>query len=811
MTMDRNKICSRLLEGVKVWTKFGLLWLLLTFILRLAFFFMLKIAGSVDASAFWTILSGVYFDLAVVFFVGVITLVPTLIINWFLPKTTRVLAMVFITLYVVVYCCLMGYFMNVTQPLDRVFFVFTPDELYNIVVSSVRFSFWPLAGVLIAVFLYSLLIRFWNRKVYVCKWLAFSYLGISILFIIIFNYNSLITDETPYQSHQDYCLAVNQVAFTVHDFNEYHNQNKEGDFSEYDDNVLRDAVAYQSRFPNFQYTDIHYPFLRLNNDPDILGDLLNKTSDGKAPNFVFIIVEGLGQRLSSYTPKMSFTPFLDSLKKESLYWPNALSLAERTFGVVPNVFSSAPYDKLGFARVWWPIPDHNSILKDMSKNGYSLSFYYGGNASFDGQNQYMTANGVGYIMDPKEADFDQEQKEALVNDHSWGMYDRDMFNAAIKHRDTVARNRPNTDIYITLSTHEPFYFKGQEPYIEKVHKMLSETPAFGPKEKENVTKNDYMYATYLYTDECLKGLFDYYKTQPEYENTVFIIMGDHRTGCVWTSRDHMLVYNVPLIIYSPLLKAPKTFRGVVTHHDIAPTITAYLRDNYDYKVDDECHWLGTSLDTSAVFRCNQSVAFMLNNRDVVEYLHNGYFLDRERIYEVNDTMIYKEIDNDSIKNQLKEYLRQYRNIDKYVTRNDYLVKKPYNLAELMNSVEMEPVDYHIDRDRRQEICDPVMLKKNYERVYVDVKFGFEIKNNANPQEIYIEFYIKDDKSSALFYYGYRFSDMCVKTGDSNLFRVKTAFFLADKNIKNHPMKISLMTKQDLDIELHDVRVKVEGL
>lgn len=799
--MERRNLLDKLLDGVTTWTKYGLLWLLLALILRLAFFFMLKSSATVGWSAFQTILSGVYFDLAVVFFVGIITLVPFLIINRFLPKAAHVLSLVFITLYVVVYCCLMGYFANVTKPLDRVFFIYTPDELYDIVVSSVKFSFWMLLLVLVAISLYGLLLRFWNRKVKI-KWrLAVSYLVVALLFVIGFNYKQLITNERPYKSHLDYCMAVNQVAYTVHDFSEYREQNKSEDFSAYDENVMRDAVAYQSRFPDFKYVDIHYPFLRLNNDPDVLGCLIYKTTDGKAPDFVFIIVESLGQRLSSSDPQMSFTPFLDSLKKESLYWPNALALAERTFGVLPNVFSSAPYDKLGFARVWWHIPDHNSILKDMSENGYSLSFYYGGNAAFDGQNTYMAGNGVGYIMDPTEAEFDQEQKDDLLNNHSWGMYDKDMFEAAIRHRDTVARNRPNTDVYITLSTHEPFYFKGQEPYIEKVHQMLAETTEFGPKEKENVTINDYMYATYLYADECLKELFDYYKTQPEYENTVFVITGDHRTGCVLVDQNPMLVYNVPLIIYSPLLKSPKTFKGVVTHHDLAPTITAYLSKNYDYQVDNECHWLGTSLDTSAVYHCNQSVAFMLNNRDVVEYLHHDVFLCRDRIYKVGDGIVLEEIEDDLIKGQLKEYLRQYTNIDRYVTQNDLLLQRPYNMKELLNSVDMSVVGYHIGKDSRQAICKPIRFDGKYQRVYVDIKFNYRINNNADPKKIYLELF---DKS-------YRFSELSEKSDFGHTMRVKTSFLLTDEEAFDRPMDIFICAKQDLDIDLYDVRVKVEGL
>lgn len=798
-------------DGLKAWTKYGLLWLALTFVLRVAFFFMLKIAGNVEWSAFLTVLSGVYFDLTVVFFVSAVLLIPSLVINRFLPKTFSVLSIVFITLYVVGYCGLMGYYSNVMQPLDRVFFVYSLSEQYDIVISSVRFSLLPIIGVLAAVFLYALLLRFWNHKVSVKPWLAISYTAVTILYVIVFNYNSLITNDKNYKSHRDYTMAVNQMAYTIDDFYEYYKQNREYDFSMYDGTVLKDALAYQRRFPDFNYVDIHYPFLRENNDPDVLGCFLDKTSDGKAPDFVFLIVEGLGQRLSSFEPKMSFTPFLDSLKKESLYWPNCMALAERTFGVVPNVFSSAPYDKSGFAREWWPIPDHNSILKDMSKNGYSISFYFGGNAAFDGQDTYMAANGVGYMMNPNEADFDQENKEKLQEGHSWGMSDRDMFNAAIKHRDTVDRNRPNTDIYITLSTHEPFYFKGQEPYVKKVRKMLAETTSFGPKEKENVTNNADMYAAYLYSDECLKELLEYYKTKPEYENTVFVIFGDHRTACVWVGTDHMLAYNVPLIIYSPLLKAPKTFKGVVTHHDLAPTINAYLHKNYDYNVDDECHWLGTSLDTSSVFRCNQSVAFMLNNRDVVEYLHNNHFLYRDRLYELNDSMTYKKVENDSIKNQLKEYLRQYKNIDRYVTRNDFLLKKPGNLTELLNFERVDEEVCHIDNNTRQKICDPIEFDGKYERIYIDAKISYKIKNGVNPQDVFIEFYTNDKDKGAVFYKAYRFSELSEKADNGNILRVKTTFFIINEEITNNPMFISIFTRQDLDIDIRDVNVKVEGL
>ena len=128
-------------DGLKQWTKLGLLWLLLTFILRLGFFFVMLFTGKVELSSFLTVLSGVYFDITVVFFTAVTLLIPFLLINHFLPRLNNVLSLIFITLYVIVYGMLIAYFSNVGQPLDRVFFVYDIKEQINIIASSVKFLF----------------------------------------------------------------------------------------------------------------------------------------------------------------------------------------------------------------------------------------------------------------------------------------------------------------------------------------------------------------------------------------------------------------------------------------------------------------------------------------------------------------------------------------------------------------------------------------------------------------------------------------------------------------------------------------------
>lgn len=802
---------NKLWDGLGVWVKYALLWLALTFVLRIGFFIVMFASGLVQGSTFLTILSGVYFDIAVVLEVSAIMLLPLLIINYLLPKTAKVLSIVFITLYVVAYGGLIGYYSNVNLPLDRVFFVYGIGEMYNIIVSSVKFSLLPLLGVAVLVVLYWLLLRFWNRKIKISNELSFCFLLVTFVFVIFFDFKALITNDKHYKSYQNYCLAANQMAYTLNDFNEYRKDlARAEDFTSYDEQVLEDAKEMQRLFNDFKYLDVHYPFMRESDDPDVLGNLMNQTTDGKAPDFVFIIVESLGQRLSSNSPKLSFTPFLDSLKKESLYWPNCLALSERTFGALPNIFSSAPYGTKGFARTWEPIPSHNSLLKEMSLNNYSISFYYGGNASFDGQDEYMKANGVGYIMKPEEADFDQEQKELMKKENSWGMYDKDMFNAAIIHRDTTARNRPNTDIYITLSTHEPWCFKGNELYAKKVENMVANAKNFGPDEKNTVLSNKKTFASFLYMDDCVRMLFDYYKSLPEFENTIFVIVGDHRMGRVYVNASPLLKYNVPLIVYSPLIKTPKTFKAVVTHHDIAPTVTAYLSNNYDYVSADECHWLGTSLDTTADFRSRQSVAFMRNSREEIEYLHDNYLLDRNRVFKISDSLNIEEIYDNAIRDSLTEYLRRYKNVDWFVTQNDYLCKKSPDVVELYSENNDGPIIKKFAENDYLDIMIPYCFKQDFENIYIEVDFDYQNGNNADLDKVFTEFRIKSQTVD--FFRSYKFVNLSTVNDDGSMhYKVKTTFFLAGNDVRNADFKIDVFSKIGFDFEYKNLKIKVEGL
>lgn len=854
--MKNRNVLMSLLDGLRQWVKINFLLFTMTFILRLLFFFVLLISNNIEWSSFPIVLSGVYFDLFLVMRVTALLVLPFLLLHLLLPKTAYIIGVAFITVYCILYGGLIGYYNNVMLPLDEVFFVFKAGEMIDIIVSSVKFSILPLLGVLVMIALYVLLLVFWKRKVFIGNKTAIPYMIVSIVFSVAFNYKSLTNNDTPYKSYSDFCLASNQMVYTLNAFDNYFKNNESNAFDKYfkgkksvgkndlqqydfyDKEILKTAKDYHLLFPEFTYVDSLYPFMRVFDDKDVLGSFFNKTSDGLPPNFVFVIVEGMGQNLTDFNPKMSYTPFIDSLSSCGLYWHNCLALAERTFGALPNIFSSTPYDKTGFARPWFPIPDHNSLLKDMSKNGYSISYYYGGNAAFDGQDEYLLNNGVSYIMRPLDDELDYENKETMQKNNAWGLYDGDMFKLAVNHKDSVGTTRPYTDIYLTLTTHEPFDFKGIEEYEKRVLQMLDSNTEVPDKERKRIIDNKNVYACFLYLDDCVRMLFDYYKRLPDFENTVFVILGDHRMGRLYVNASELLKYNVPLIIYSPLLKSPKTFGGVVTHHDITPSINSYLKNNYDYRIDSLCHWLGTSFDTSAVFSSKVKVPFMRNNREVIEYMYNDLFVVRNRLFRVGPDMYPTEISDSTLLNKMLKYLSDYKKIDHYVTQNDYLVPKPFDemdnvvsynfemnkptptednqlLYGLRLNTEDNTLEVELHDNEYLHVFSPIIFDKDYQKIYIDMVCEYKMMDKSKVDDFIIIFKMNKG-NDLLMYKGYNVNELTSdiiddKDGFKRL-RVKTTCFFPKPVTKDAVMKMYLLLKEkDATMKIKYLDINIDAL
>ena len=627
--METKELALKIKESICQWARLNILLLACMILIRIAFLAATYFRIDIETSKCAIILSGCIFDLITISHIIAYGLVPFIILHHFLPKTSRVICMILISIYCIFSLLLTEYFCNTTMPLDHVVFAYSPEEIQGIIKTSVSIGVPTIACFVIPAIAITILMFVW-KKVKFNIIISGAIIIASVATAIAINYTKTIEYEKLYSNHKDFCLATNQPSYSIIKIATHIN-----DFqSESSLETIKTASAeYQNLFPDKEFVNDGYPLYHKNKYNDVLGNFISKTSDGNPPNFVFIIVESLGQRLTGVqNESISFTPFIDSLKHEGLYWNNCLAASERTFGVLPAIFASAPYGQYGFVQIWDPMPNHNSLLKDMTANGYQSSYFYGGVHEFDRYDIFLKTNNVEYIYVPKIDDIDSSIYKTLNDYHRWGIDDKNLVENAIKYKKNNPSTQPYIDIYMTLSTHEPFIFDDIETYKAKVKEMVGKQNISNKEEKNNILNNLDIFACFAYTDDCIKELMDYYKTLPEYENTIFVITGDHRMGMLTLPLGVTLsACNVPLIIYSPLIKTPREMKAVVAHEDITPSLNAYLSHNYEYTTSDYCHWIGNELDTAKEYRCNKKIAFMKNNRDVVDYLNGDYYISRGNI------------------------------------------------------------------------------------------------------------------------------------------------------------------------------------
>jgi hypothetical protein len=382
--------------------------------------------------------------------------------------------------------------------------------------------------------------------------------------------------------------------------------------------------------------DPRYPFLHLERTPDTLGPLFAAGS-ATPPNLVFIIVQGLGRNFSGPGARLgSFTPFLDELAGRSLYFENFLAGQGRTFGVLATVFGSLPFGDHGLAALGDKMPRHASLLSVLKQQGYRLKFYSGSNPESDHEGEFLRQEGVDKVV--SERDYGPPARRS--NDR--GYADGDLVEMALRlesrdSRNSERRRTPSLAIVRTASMRAPFSFPDRPRYLEKVGQRLARL-GIGAGAQAGYAAQREIFASILYTDDALRRYFDGASRLPGYENTIFIITGDHRLPEL-PIEARIERYHVPLIVYSPLLKNPRTIKAVSSQFDIAPSLLAYLGNNYGLRSPPEVAWLGTGLDTEAAFRNLHVIPLKQTEAELSDFVSGSVYLAQGRLYALADGML----------------------------------------------------------------------------------------------------------------------------------------------------------------------------
>jgi hypothetical protein len=268
-------------------------------------------------------------------------------------------------------------------------------------------------------------------------------------------------------------------------------------------------------------------------------------------NVVVIILESFSKEYTGIGHRKSYTPFLDSLMKESYVFNHAFANGKRSAEGIPAILAGIPtlmdepYNSSAYATN--SISSLPNLLKPL---GYTSAFFHGGT---DGTMNFQSFAAI--------AGFDKYYGRSAYNnegdyDGHWGIWD------------------------------EPFlqFFEGKltemkEPFLASVFTLSSHDPYLVPQKYAGRFPEGTLevHASIGYSDYALRKFFETARSAPWFKNTIFVLTPDH-TGI---SADPFYAnnigqYSIPICFYLPggLLKGSDS--TTIQQTDILPTLLGLL-------------------------------------------------------------------------------------------------------------------------------------------------------------------------------------------------------------------------------------------
>lgn len=379
------------------------------------------------------------------------------------------------------------------------------------------------------------------------------------------------------------------------------------------DTFSRDALT------NIAISEINKPDIDKEIETDLVAGTpptnasLTQTPDTEKRNVVVVVLESTRSRSTTpYNEDLKTTPFLDELADESL-------LAENAYAVVPHTSKALVAANCGVAP---PLDTRNTEAEPgavpaqclpglLEEQGYRTAFFQSATEEFERRAQLVENFGYEDFfpiedMDTKGFDeanyFGYEDNIMLKPSEKWLKKDKE---------------KPFLATYLTVTPHHDYTVPDRYGKKEFV------------KDKE---LNKYL-NTVRYQDFFLKNLFEQYKELGLYEDTVFVVLGDHGEGFGEHGlRQHdNVIYNeglhIPFLVHDPRNKNGGSIEPPINGLDVLPTVTDLLGYNVEGGTYPGSSILGAPTDRTLMASCYQENRCLASIEDQEKYIY--YYGNKE--------------------------------------------------------------------------------------------------------------------------------------------------------------------------------------
>ncbi|HEV2093128.1 MAG TPA: sulfatase-like hydrolase/transferase [Rubrobacter sp.] len=290
---------------------------------------------------------------------------------------------------------------------------------------------------------------------------------------------------------------------------------------------------------------------------------LSPTPQTEKRNVVVVVLESTrAESTTAYNEDIDTTPFLDELSEESL-------MAERAHAVVPHTSKALlaticgvdpPLDTQKTESEPGIIPAR-CLPELLGEQGYESAFFQSATKTFERRPQLVENFGYDFFRAIEGMDRTGYQR---VN--YFGYEDEVMLKPSREWLEDNGDDGPFMTTYLTVTPHHNYVVPkryGTEKYSSdpELNKYLN---------------------TVRYQDFFLKKLFEQYKDLGLYEDTVFVILGDHGEGFGehgLKQHDNTIYQeglHIPLLVHDPQNPEPRRVEENVSELDVLPTVTDML-------------------------------------------------------------------------------------------------------------------------------------------------------------------------------------------------------------------------------------------